>query len=155
MELVGKKAPAFTLRDTDEKNVSLKDYLGKWVVIYFYPKDNTPGCTVEACEFTDEFAGFEKIGATVLGVSKDSSASHQKFREKYNLKVRLLSDPDAHMMENYGAWGKKMLYGRMFNGVKRSTVIIDPSGKVVHWWKAVKAKGHAALVKKKLLELQG
>lgn len=152
---VGKKAPAFTLPDQDGKKVSLRELEGSWVVLYFYPKDDTPGCTVEACEFTDGVKAFEKLGAVVLGVSADSPESHRKFAEKHGLRIRLLSDADKKTMRAYGAFGEKTLYGRKFEGIIRSTVLIDPSGKVAHHWKTVKAKGHAEKVREKLAELRG
>jgi len=151
---VGKKAPPFTLVNQDDEKVALKDLSGRWVVLYFYPKDDTPGCTTEACEFTAGLKGFEKLNATVLGCSGDSTPAHRKFIAKYNLKFDLLSDPDKSMMTAYGAWGEKVLYGRKSLGVIRSTVIIDPAGKVAHHYPKVKAAGHAEVVRAKLAELQ-
>jgi peroxiredoxin Q/BCP len=150
----GKKAPAFRLPDQDEKVVSLSDLKGNWVVLYFYPKDDTPGCTTEACEFTDGIADFEGLNAVVLGCSPDSPEQHQKFIAKYDLGVRLLSDPGHEVMEAYGAWGEKNLYGKIKVGVIRSTVIIDPEGRVAHRWKRVKARGHALKVSERLAQLQ-
>ena len=152
---IGKKAPAFTLQDQDDKPCKLAGLARQWVVLYFYPKDDTPGCTVEACDFTAGIRGFAKLDATVLGCSADSPASHRRFIEKYKLQVRLLSDPEHAVMTKYGAWGEKMLYGKKITGVIRSTVLIDPEGKVAFHWPKVKAKGHAAKVKEKLAELQG
>ena len=154
MIAVGKPAPAFTLPDQDGKKRSLAELRGKWVVLYFYPKDDTPGCTIEACEFTEGILGFRKMGAEVLGCSGDSPESHAKFAKKYGLKLTLLSDPEHEAMEKYGAWGDKVLYGRKFKGVIRSTAIVDPAGKVAHHWKKVKAKGHAESVRAKLSELR-
>jgi len=151
---VGSKAPAFTLLDADGEKVALKDLAGGWVVLYFYPKDDTPGCTTEACQFTKGIKSFEKLEATVYGVSPDTPESHRKFIEKFSLKVGLLCDPDRKMMPCYGAWGEKNMYGKITEGVIRSTVIIDPDGKVAHQWKRVRADGHAEHVKKKLQELQ-
>jgi peroxiredoxin Q/BCP len=151
---LGKKAPVFALPDQDGKTVKLDGLKGRWVVLYFYPKDDTPGCTVEACEFTAGIKGFEKLDAAVLGISADDGASHRKFIEKFKLKITLLSDTDHAVMEKYGAWGVKVLYGKEFIGVKRSTVIIDPAGNVAHHWKSVKSAGHAEHVRKKLVELQ-
>ena len=151
---IGKKAPAFKLADQDDTSISLAELTGKWVVLYFYPKDDTPGCTTEACEFTSELKGFEKIGAVVLGCSPDAPERHRKFREKYKLAIRLLSDPDHAVMEKYGAWGEKKLYGKVSRGVIRSTVIIAPDGTVAHHYATVKAAGHAEKVKEKLAELQ-
>ncbi len=143
---VGKKAPAFTLLNQDEAKVQLSKLAGSWVVLYFYPKDDTPGCTVEACEFTAGIKGFEKLEAKVFGCSADSPESHRKFIAKHKLKVELLSDPDHAVMEKYGAWGEKTLYGKKSVGVIRSTVLIDPTGKVAHHWRKVQSKGHAAKV---------
>jgi peroxiredoxin Q/BCP len=151
---VGKKAPPFKLPDQDGKTVTLDEYAGRWVVLYFYPKDDTPGCTIEACDFTQGLKGFEKLSAVVLGCSADSPESHRKFIAKYDLKIRLLSDADHKVMEKYAAWGEKNMYGKISMGVIRSTVIVDPTGKVAHHWKKVQAKGHAEKVAEKLRELQ-
>jgi peroxiredoxin Q/BCP len=152
---VGKKAPAFALQDETGTKVKLSDLAGQWVVLYFYPKDDTPGCTTEACEFTSGLKAFEKLDAVVFGCSADSPESHRKFIDKYKLKVRLLSDPDHAVMEKYGAWGEKMNYGKKYMGVIRSTVLIDPTGKVVHHWPKVKAEGHADKVRERLAEAIG
>jgi peroxiredoxin Q/BCP len=139
----GKAAPAFTLADADGKAVSLKDFAGKDVVLYFYPKDDTPGCTKEACGFRDGWKELKKLGVVVLGVSPDSAASHQKFRQKYALPFTLLSDPDRKVMEKYGAFGEKMMYGKKVTGVIRSTVWIGADGKVKkHWARIAKAEAH-------------
>lgn len=151
---IGEKAPVFTLSDQNGEKVRLDDYKGRWVVLYFYPKDNTPGCTTEACEFTSHLKLFEKLDATVLGVSSDSIASHQKFIEKYKLKFSLLSDPDKKVLEKYGAYGIKKMYGKEVKGIIRSTFIIDPRGRIACKWHNVKAAGHAAKVHEKLTELQ-
>jgi peroxiredoxin Q/BCP len=141
--LEGKKAPAFTLEGSDGKKHSLEDYKGKTVVLYFYPKDDTPGCTKEACGFRDQSAALKKSGAVVLGVSKDNVESHNKFAGKYNLPFTLLSDPKAEMMKKYGAFGKKMMYGKEVQGTIRSTVVIGPNGDVLKHWTAVKkAQAH-------------
>ena len=137
MSLEGKKAPAFSLAGSDGKNHSLADYKGKTVVLYFYPKDDTPGCTKEACGFRDHFKAIAKHGV-VLGMSKDSVASHSKFIKKYKLPFTLLSDPDAAVMKAYGAFGEKLMYGKPVQGTIRSTVVIGPDGKVVKHWSAVK-----------------
>ncbi|QNN23131.1 thioredoxin-dependent thiol peroxidase [Planctomycetales bacterium ZRK34] len=151
---VGKKAPALTLVNQDDDKVKLSDYAGKWVVLYFYPKDDTPGCTIEACEFSEGIKDLEKLDAIVLGCSPDDAESHRKFIAKHKLKVDLLSDPSHKVMEKYGAWGEKNMYGKIKEGVIRSTVIIDPAGKVAHHWKKVGAKGHAEKVKAKLAALR-
>jgi peroxiredoxin Q/BCP len=152
---VGAKAPAFTLPDQDDKSVKLADYKGSWVVLYFYPKDDTPGCTTEACDFTAGLKDFEKLDAVVLGCSRDSAESHRKFIAKYKLKITLLTDADHEVMEEYGAWGEKLNYGKKFMGIIRSTTIIDPAGKVAHHWAKVRAAGHAEAVREKLEELRG
>ena len=139
----GSKAPVFCLPNQDEEQVCLKDFLGKWVVLYFYPKDNTPGCTVEAIDFSAGLQQFAKKGAIVLGVSPDSPKSHCTFQEKHQLTVTLLSDPQHEVLEKYGAWGKKKNYGREYMGVKRTTFLIDPKGKIKRVWENVKAQGHA------------
>ncbi|MEW6336843.1 MAG: peroxiredoxin [Acidobacteriota bacterium] len=151
---IGAKAPAFTLLDQDEKKVSLASLAGRWAVLYFYPKDDTPGCTTEACEFTDGLAAFEGLDAAVLGCSPDAPASHRKFIAKHDLKVRLLSDPDHSAMAAYGAWGEKSMYGKRVTGVIRSTVLIDPQGRVAHHWPSVKAAGHAEEVRETLIRLR-
>lgn len=150
----GRKAPLFTLNDSDGNKVALKDLAGRWVVVYFYPKADTPGCTIEACEFTDSIKDFTKMDAVVLGVSPDEPAALAEFAAKHKLKVTLLSDPTTKAMAKYDAWGEKVLYGKTKIGVKRSTVIVDPTGKVAHHWKSVKAKGHAGHVRKRLAALQ-
>jgi len=152
---VGKKAPAFTLLNQHNQKTKLSDYTGNWVVLYFYPKDDTPGCTTEACEFTAGIKAFEKLNAKVLGMSPDTVEKHQKFIDKYKLKIDLLSDPDKKVLAKYGAYGIKKMYGKETVGVIRSTFIIDPKGKVAHSWRSVKAAGHAAKVAEKLKALTG
>lgn len=145
--LEGKKAPAFTLEGSDGKKHSIKDYLGKKVVIYFYPKDNTPGCTKESCGFRDLNQKIEGLNAVVLGVSKDSLESHDKFISDFGLPFTLLSDSETKMMAKYGAWGEKVLYGKTSIGCIRSTVIVDENGKIIkHWRKVPKADAHPAKV---------
>jgi len=147
----GKAAPAFTLTDEAGKKVSLKDFAGKNVILYFYPKDDTPGCTKEACGFRDDWKELGKANAVVLGVSADDGASHQKFIAKYKLPFTLLSDPERKVMTNYGAYGEKMMYGKKTIGVIRSTVWIGPDGKVKkHWRKVANAELHPAQVLKEL-----
>ncbi len=153
-KLTGRKAPAFTLPDQDGAKVSLKDLAGSWVVLYFYPKDDTPGCTTEACEFTEGIEAFHDLDAVVLGCSPDPPEKHRRFIAKHGLAVRLLSDEKHQVMEKYGAWGEKKLYGKPVTGVIRSTVIIDPQGRVARHWPTVKAAGHAAKVREALEELQ-
>ena len=143
----GKAAPAFSLQDANGKTVSLKDFKGKNVVVYFYPKDDTPGCTKEACGFRDLWKDIQKTGTVVLGVSADNGESHKKFAAKYKLPFTLLSDPDRRVMKTYGAWGKKLLYGKEVIGTIRSTVWIGPDGKVKkHWARVPDAAKHAAAV---------
>jgi peroxiredoxin Q/BCP len=143
MIVEGDKAPGFTLEADGGRQVSLKDYLGKKLVLYFYPKDNTPGCTTEAVEFRDVAEEFEKQGALIVGVSKDSVDSHKKFKEKHDLPFALLSDPEGKVMDLYGVWKRKSLYGRTFMGTERTTFLIDEKGIVVKVYRKVKAKGHA------------
>lgn len=145
IELVveGEKAPDFTLEADDGRKVSLKDFLGRKVVLYFYPKDDTPGCTREAVEFRDIADEFEKQGAVIMGVSKDSVKSHQKFKKKHDLPFILLSDPEGIVLNLYGVWKKKNLYGRTFMGTERTTFLIDEKGNVVKTYRKVKVKGHA------------
>lgn len=139
----GKAAPAFSLSDGEGNTVALKDLAGKHVIVYFYPKDDTPGCTKEACGFRDHWKEIQKLGAVVLGVSADSQESHKKFATKYKLPFPLLSDPSRKMMEKYGAYGEKIMYGKPVIGVIRSTVWIGPDGKVKkHWRKVPKAETH-------------
>ncbi len=151
---IGQPAPDFALPDAEGNRVALKELRGKWVVLYFYPKDNTSGCTVEALEFTALLDEFQKLNAVVLGVSPDSCKSHQKFIEKQSLKVTLLSDEDHQVIEQYGFWVEKSMYGKKYMGVQRGTVIIDPEGVVRHVWPKVKARGHAEEVLSKLKALQ-
>ncbi len=143
----GKAAPLFTLKDTDGNKVALKDLRGQNVIVYFYPKDDTPGCTKEACGFRDLHGEIKNTGAVVLGISPDDAESHEAFVGKYDLPFTLLSDPDRKVMEKYGAYGEKMMYGKKTTGVIRSTVWIGPTGKVVKHWKRVsRAADHPAKV---------
>lgn len=147
MSLEGKPAPAFELAGSDGRMHSLKEYAGRTVVIYFYPRDNTPGCTKEACGFRDHHQALTGLDAVVLGVSKDSLKSHDKFITDFNLPFVLLSDPEAKMMAAYGAFGEKVMYGKKTTGIIRSTVVVGPDGKVVrHWAKVAKAESHPAEV---------
>lgn len=150
---VGKKAPAFNLPDQDGKNHKLSDYAGKWVLVYFYPKDNTPGCTKEACAIRDYWSDFGKIGAVVLGVSKDSVKSHRNFADKHSLPFTLLSDESTKMIEKYGAWQKKKMAGREYMGIVRISYLVDPKGKVAKVYPKVKPPEHAAEVLADLKEL--
>jgi peroxiredoxin Q/BCP len=139
----GDKAPAFKLPADDGSTVSLGDFAGKTLVLYFYPKDSTPGCTIEAESFRDAARELQKRGAAVVGVSKDSIASHCKFRDKYQLNFRLLSDPDGKVIEKYGAWGEKVLYGKRSMGILRTTLVIAPDGRIRKIFPKVKVAGHA------------
>ncbi|WP_224361558.1 thioredoxin-dependent thiol peroxidase [Hyalangium versicolor] len=138
----GSQAPDFQLQDHSGRTVSLSQFAGKNVVLYFYPKDDTPGCTVEACNFRDEHSALEKAGAVVLGVSPDDAKSHQKFATKFSLPFPLLTDTEHKVAEAYGAWGEKSNYGRKYMGIIRSTFLIDPQGKLKHVWPKVKVAGH-------------
>ncbi len=148
-------APPFSLPDQDGTIHKLSDYAGKWLVIYFYPKDDTPGCTTEACSFRDEYDYIKEHGAVVLGISKDSVASHKKFAEKYNLHFPLLSDESTETIKAYNAWGQRSLYGRLFMGIIRSTYIINPDGQIVKEYPKVTPKQHAVQIVKDLEILQG
>jgi peroxiredoxin Q/BCP len=140
---VGAKAPQFALANQAGKTISLKDFSGERFVIYFYPADDTPGCTKEACQFNDGLAAFRKLGVKVIGVSPDGAEKHVAFRKKYGLTFDLLSDPDRSVMTNYGAYGEKMMYGKKVTGVIRSTFVVGPTGRVEHAWYGVRADGHA------------
>lgn len=148
----GKKAPAFTLPDDSGAPVSLRDFLGSPVVLYFYPKDSTPGCTQEACDFRDNFARLQAAGAVVLGLSADSVASHAKFKTKHELPFRLLSDEKHEALDAYGVWKQKSLYGKTFMGIERCTFVLDRRGVVRRIFRKVKVKGHVDAV---LEALQG
>lgn len=147
---IGVQAPEFSLPDNDNKIYKLNDLKGKWVVLYFYPKDNTPGCTLEAKDFTEKIKEFEKRNAIIIGVSPDSPKSHCNFIEKHNLSVKLLSDENHSVLEKYGVWQLKKRYGREYYGVERSTFLINPEGKISYLWRSVNVQGHAEEVLKKL-----
>lgn len=139
----GSKAPSFSLPDQNGKMHSLSDYKGKKVLLYFYPKDNTPGCTTEACNFRDGYKDFEKMGLVILGVSKDSVKSHKKFAEKFELPFSLLSDETGEVVEKYGSWGKKKFMGREYMGILRNSFLIDEEGKIAKVYESVKPNVHA------------
>jgi peroxiredoxin Q/BCP len=143
---IGKRAPAFSLESSDGQRVSLKGFKGKRVVLYFYPRDLTPGCTLEAQDFQAALPRFKKKNAVVLGVSRDSIASHCKFRDKHGLAFPLLSDPEGKVVEAYGAWGEKVLYGKKSLGILRTTVIIDEDGKLLRVFPKVRVKDHVEAV---------
>jgi peroxiredoxin Q/BCP len=148
-------APEFDLESDQGKRVSLNDFAGKWLIVYFYPRDNTPGCTREANEFTKAATALKKLGADVVGVSKDSVKSHCGFRDKMGITFRLLSDPQLQAHKAYGAWGIKTMYGKKVEGTIRSTFLISPKGKIARAWKSVKVDGHAAAVLEALREAKG
>jgi len=143
---IGDKVPDIRLPSSSGKDVSLTDYKGKKIVLYFYPKDDTPGCTTEACEFRDAVKTYEGLNAVIIGVSKDSLKSHDKFMAKYNLPFELLSDEDLKLMEFFGVWKEKTMYGKTFLGVNRSTFLIDEKGVIVKAWRNVKVSSHVAEV---------
>jgi peroxiredoxin Q/BCP len=149
----GERAPTFTLTADDGQQVRLADLKGKPVVLYFYPKDDTPGCTREACAFRDQKSRLDKHGVVVLGVSPDAVASHEKFRDKYQLNFPLLADPKHQVAEKYGAWREKNMYGKKSMGIQRSTFLIDAQGKVAHVWKRVQVDGHDEQVLSAIAEL--
>lgn len=143
---VGGKAPAFDMPTDGGGNISLADLKGKPVVLYFYPKDDTPGCTKEACAFRDQMPDFSKVDAAIVGVSKDSVAKHDKFKAKYELNFALGSDEDGTVCEDYGVWVEKNMYGRKYMGIERATFLIDANGKIANIWRKVKVPGHADAV---------
>ncbi len=143
---VGKPAPDFTLADQNGKKVTLSKLKGSAVVLYFYPKDDTPGCTKEACAFRDGFAAYKKAGAIILGVSPDDVASHAKFAQKFDLPFSLLADPDARICQVYGVWKEKNMYGKKYMGVERTTIVIDKKGVIRRVFPKVKVDGHSAAV---------
>lgn len=149
---VGKPAPEFSLQDQNGETHTLKEHAGSWVLLYFYPKDDTPGCTKEACGVRDNFTQFRSLDVTVLGVSTDSVASHKKFADKYNLPFALLADVEKKTVQDYGVWGEKKFMGRTFNGIRRTSFLIAPDGTIAKVYENVKADGHASEV---LKDLQG
>ena len=152
---VDDKAIDFCLPNQDDVEICLRDLKGKWIVLYFYPKDNTPGCTTEACEFTEAMPAFTDLDAVILGVSADSTKKHRNFIEKKELGITLLSDESTEMMQKYGVWQLKKNYGREYMGIVRTTLIIDPEGVVKAVWEKVRVKEHVAKVKAELEQLQG
>lgn len=150
---IGDKAPEFCLPNQDEAEVCLRDFGGKWVVLYFYPKDNTPGCTTEACDFTENQPDFTALDAVILGVSPDSPKKHQNFIAKQNLTITLLADEEKEVATSYDVWKMKKNYGREYMGIVRTTFLIDPQGKIAHIWSNVRVKGHVEKVKEELGKL--
>jgi len=159
---IGMKAPDFNLKDQNNNYINLTDYQDKWLVLYFYPKDNTSGCTKEACDFTDLRKDYSQLDAEIIGISPDSIESHKKFISKHNLEITLLSDTEKEIMKAYGAWGLKKNYGKEYEGIIRSTFLISPEQKIAAVWSKVKVRvkrksgevKHAQIVKEKLAELK-
>jgi thioredoxin-dependent peroxiredoxin len=151
----GKTAPAFTGTTEANEKIRLSQFKGKYVVLYFYPKDNTPGCTVEAKEFRDEQDDFEGANAVVIGISPDDAESHLKFITRFELNFSLVADENHKIAEKYGVWAEKSMYGKKYMGVQRTTFLIDPKGKIAHVWPKVRAEGHADQVLKVLAEITG
>lgn len=149
---VGDKAPDFCLPDQNNKRICLKDFKSKWLVLYFYPKDNTRGCTKEAVDFSEHLRDSKKLDAVVIGISPDSTKSHIDFIKKHNLKIILLSDTEHEILLKYGVWQKKKMYRREYYGVVRTTFLIDPKGKIVHKWEKVRVNNHVTDVKQILRE---
>jgi len=150
---IGDNAPAFCRPNQDQEEICLRDLSGKWIVLYFYPRDNTPGCTTEACDFSSEIEAFEGLDAIILGVSPDSPQKHRNFIDKKELKITLLADEDKSLCQDYGVWQLKKFMGKESMGVVRSTFIISPEGQIAEIWRNVKVKGHIEAVKMKLKEL--
>ncbi len=151
---IGTKAPEFSAEIDGGEKINISDYKGKWVVLYFYPKDNTPGCTKEACSFNDNLDALTELGAEVIGISPDSVKSHDKFKEKFNLNFHLVSDPEKEICKSYDILGEKSMFGKKYFGVIRSTYIIDPDGNIAKVYKKVKVAGHTEKVMEDLKKLQ-
>ncbi|MCX6075677.1 MAG: thioredoxin-dependent thiol peroxidase [Campylobacterales bacterium] len=151
---IGSQAPEFCLPNQDDIEICLRDLRGKWIVLYFYPKDSTPGCTTEACEFSEAAPDFSELDAIVIGVSADSTKKHRNFIEKQELNITLLSDEETNMMQLYGVWQLKKNYGKEYMGIVRTTLIIDPNVVIKALWKSVKVKGHVEIVKEELQRVQ-
>ena len=152
---IGNKAPNFNLPNQNGNSVRLDDFAGRWLVVYFYPRDDTPGCTVEANDFTRLKKDFEKKETVILGVSPDNEAKHCKFIDKHGLKIDLLADCEKSMLSDYGVWQEKSMYGKTYMGVVRTTYLINPDGNIAGAWTKVKAKGHADAVLKRLIDIRG
>jgi len=151
---IGHKVEDFCASNQDEEEICFRDIKGRWIVLYFYPKDNTPGCSTQACDFTEALPEFTKLDAIILGVSPDSPKKHRNFIEKKKLKITLLADEDKSICQLFDVWQLKKFMGKEYMGVVRSTFIIDPDGKIAFAWEKVRVKNHASIVKEKLLELQ-
>ena len=152
---IGDNIPAFCLSNQDEEEICFRDIKGRWAIIYFYPKDNTPGCTTQACDFTAALPDFTGLEAIILGVSPDSPKKHRNFIEKKELKITLLADEDKSLCKSFGVWQQKKNFGKEYMGVVRSTYLIAPDGTLAFKWEKVRVKDHVATVKEKLMELQG
>lgn len=150
----GDKAPDFTLPGDNNSEISLSDFKGKKTVLYFYPKDDTPGCTQESCDFRDSIKAFEKLGVQIIGISKDSVARHDKFKAKYDLSFPLASDENGDVCERYGTWTEKSMYGKKYMGIERTTFLIDENGKILKVWNKVKVKGHIDEIRAALDEMK-
>jgi len=153
--ILGKAAPDFSMPTDGGGKVSLSDLAGNWAVIYFYPKDDTPGCTKEAIAFTDHLKAFDALGAKIIGVSRDTVAKHDKFKAKHDLGITLASDEDGKMTEDYGVWTQKSMYGKTYMGIQRATVLLNPKGEVAHIWPKVRVKGHVEDVLETLTNAAG
>jgi len=151
---IGQKAPEFCLPNQDDVEICSRDLKGKWIVLYFYPRDNTPGCTTEACEFTEAEPAFDNLDAIILGVSADTTKKHRNFIEKQKLGITLLSDESTEMMQEFGVWQMKKNYGKEYMGIVRTTLIIDPEGVIAEIWNNVRVKEHVAKVQARLSELR-
>lgn len=151
---IGDTAPDFTAATDGQGQLTLSDLQGEYVVLYFYPKDDTPGCTKEACAFRDDLSDFNKLNAKIIGVSKDTPAKHDKFKSKYDLPFPLVSDEDGKICDAYGTWVEKSMYGRKYMGIERATFLIDPKGKISEIWRKVKVKNHSEEIREKLADSQ-
>lgn len=151
---IGSKAPDFTLPSTGGRDITLSDYKGQIVVLYFYPRDDTPGCTKQACSFSDNFNALKKLNVAVIGISKDSVKSHEKFKEKYGLNFDLASDTEKTVIDAFGSWVEKSMYGKKYMGINRDTFLIDEQGIIRHIWRKVKVEGHTEEVLAEIKNLQ-
>ncbi len=151
---IGNSVPDFCLPNQDEEEICFRDIKGRWIVLYFYPRDNTQGCTTEACDFTEALPDFRELDAVIIGVSPDTPRKHRNFIKKYDLKITLLADTNKELAKKFGVWQLKRSYGREYKGIVRSTFLISPDGKIAHKWGKVRLKGHVQEVKKRLIELK-
>ncbi len=151
---IGNTIPDFCLPNQDEEEICFRDIKGRWIVLYFYPRDNTQGCTTEACDFTEALPDFRELDAVIIGVSPDTPRKHRNFIKKYDLKITLLADTNKELAKKFGVWQLKRSYGREYKGIVRSTFLISPDGKIAHKWGKVRLKGHVQEVKKRLIELK-